>query len=230
MYRFLKKLIPAVVKKYIRIFLFVKKYGFYPPPVWSDMTGYEILLDAIVQNKVYALDGDFVEVGAFLGGGTYKLSQLLKKLAPEKKIYTIDIFDPNSDKSMCTRGVTMTDLYQGVLQGKDQYEAYKQVTKNCNNVITIKKDSQEANLPCQNICFAYIDGNHNPEYVRSDFFLVWDKLVPNGMVVFDDYGFDLPQVTKTIHDLISENRNKVKRIWTSGLKTILIQKEYSSDK
>lgn len=222
--RLLKKLPSAIKKKYIEKLIFMKRYGFYPPPEWSDMTRYEILLDVIIQNRTYRLDGHFVEIGAFLGGGTYKLSHLLKKLAPEKKIYAIDVFEPDADKSMCAAGAAMTDLYKGILQGRDQYEIYKQVTKNCKNIVTIKKDSREVTLPCQNLCFAYIDGNHAPEYVRNDFFLVWDKLVPDGLVVFDDYGFDLPQVTKTIHDLISENRDKIRRIWTVGLKTIFIQK------
>lgn len=224
MRRLLKKITPAILKKTIKKLLFTNKYGFSPPPAWSDMSEYEILLDMIIQNKIYQLNGHFVEIGAFLGGGTYKLSQLLRKLAPEKKIYAIDIFEPTFDNSVCTRGFTMSDLYQRALEGKDQYKIYKQVTENCKNVITIREDSMKVSLPCEKICFAYVDGNHNSEYVRSDFFLVWKKLVSNGMVAFDDYGCDLPQVTKTIHDLISENRNEVKRIWTQGVKTIFIQK------
>ncbi len=222
---YIKKVIPLSFKQLVKKYLFIKKYGFSPPPPFSDMSGYELLLDTILYQKIYQLEGDFVEIGVFLGGGTYKLSKLLEKLASEKRIYAIDIFDPNFDKSACTRGLSMSDLYERILGDRNQHEIYKAITKNCDNIITIAKDSMKVSLPCQNISFAYIDGNHSPQYVRNDFYLVWNKLVSNGIIAFDDYGFDLPQVTKTIHELISENREEIKRIFTSGLKTIFIQKE-----
>jgi len=160
----------------------------------------------------------------FLGGGTYKLSKLLEKLGVNKKIYAIDIFNPEFDKTTCTRGESMSELYKRILKGKNQYEVYKEITKNCKNVVTLVGDSKKITLPCEKVAFAYIDGNHSPEYVKNDFYLVWNKLVSNGIIAFDDYGYDLPQVTKTIHQLIGEQSDKILKIWTAGLKTIFIQK------
>lgn len=64
-----KKAIPKKIKVFIKDYLFIKKYGFNPPPTFSDMSGYELLLDTILQQRLYKLEGDFVEVGVFLGGG-----------------------------------------------------------------------------------------------------------------------------------------------------------------
>lgn len=204
---------------------YAKKYGFFPPPSYTDMSGYEVLLDTIVRERIYLLEGDVVEIGAFLGGGTYKLSKLLEVLGVDKKVYTIDIFDPTFDTTMCTQRKAMAELYKGILGNLNQFEIYKEVTKNCKNVVTLICDSKKAVLPCNKICFSYIDGNHSPEYVRNDFYLVWDKTVPMGIVAFDDYGYDLPQVTKTIHKLIGEQSERIMRIWTVGGKRIFIQKE-----
>ena len=157
-------------------------------------------------------------------GGTYKLSKLLEKLKINKKIYTVDIFNPEFDKSICIHGDIMSDLYKKILQNKDQYQLYKKITKDCKNIITIIGDSKKIVLPCKKISFAYIDGNHSPEYVKNDFYLIWNKLTSKGIISFDDYGYDLPQVTKTIHQLIGEQNDKILKIWTSGLKTIFIQK------
>lgn len=219
-----KKLIPAQFKQIIKNIFFRIKYGFPPPPSFTDLSDYEILLDTIIEQKIYQLDGDFVEVEAFLGGGTYKLAKLLEKLKVNKKVYAVDIFNVDFDQSVCTQGITMSEIYRRILKGRNQYEIYREITKKCKNIVTIIGDSKEIVLPCEKIAFGYIDGNHHPEYVRNDFYLIWPKLVSKGIVGFDDYGYDLPQVTTTIHQLIGEEKDRILKIWTAGLKTIFIQK------
>jgi len=140
---YIKKIIPVKMRQIIKSFFFVRKYGFSPPPSFTDMSGYELLLDTIIQQKIYQLEGDFVEIGVFLGGGTYKLSKLLEKLGVNKKIYAIDIFNPEFDKTTCTRGESMSELYKRILKGKNQYEVYKEITKNCKNVVTLVGDSKK---------------------------------------------------------------------------------------
>jgi len=224
MQNYIKKLIPSDIKQIINKYLFKNKYGFFPPPAFTDMTGYEILLDAIIKQKLYLLEGDFVEIGVFLGGGTYKLSKLLEKLGSPKKVYAVDIFDPEFDNTICTQGKTMSELYKEILKNKNQYEIYKETIKDCKNINTLIGDSKKIAIPCKKISFAYIDGNHSAEYVKNDFYLVWNKIVSHGVISFDDYGYDLPQVTKTIHQLIGEQSNNILKIWTAGFKTIFIQK------
>jgi len=224
-YKILKKAIPASLKQLIKPIFFFIKYRFVPPPAWSDLSGYEVLLDALLKEKIVKVEGDFVEIGVFLGGGTYKLSKFLEKNAVHKKLYAIDIFSPDFDKSVCTQGMGMNELYKSILKDKDQMAVYKDITKNCSNIITIKEDSMIVELPCKKVAFAYIDGNHDPKYVKNDFYLVWDKISPGGVVSFDDYGHDLPGVTKAIDELVAEKAAEISKTWTVGLKTIFIRKK-----
>lgn len=220
-----------IIKKIIKFFiniphylLFKLKFNFWPPPYWSDLSKYEILLEEINSQKILSLDGDFVEIGCFLGGGTYKLCKYLQVKKSNKKVYALDIFLPNYDKTKSLNGKMMCSIYRNKLKGKNQLKLFKQVTKDCNNLVTIMGDSKKTTLPLKKISFGYIDGNHSSEYVRNDFKLIWNKLVKGGVISFDDYGYDLPNVTKEINSLISINSNKINKIWTRGPKTIFIQK------
>jgi len=65
----------------------------------------------------------------------------------------------------------------------------------------IKGDSKLAEIPSDHLSFGFIDGNHDPEYVESDFYLIWNKLSPAGAVAFHDYEWDLPQTTARIKAL-----------------------------
>ena len=42
----------------------------------------------------------------------------------------------------------------------------------------------------------YIDGNHEPEYVLEDAVLSFRKLKVGGIMIFDDYGWQGPDMTK----------------------------------
>lgn len=50
---FVKRMIPTKLKQIVKRYLFFKKYGFAPPPSFSDINGYELLLDLIIQQKIY---------------------------------------------------------------------------------------------------------------------------------------------------------------------------------
>jgi len=139
----IKKILPRLIKNFIKTLIFIYKYRFFPPPSWSDLSGYDILLDTIIKHKIYLLEGDFVEIGSLLGGGTYKLSKLIQRLKVNKKIYAIDIFNPNFDKTYCTRGLTMAEIYGKKINGKNQYELYQKITTKCKNIITIVGNSMK---------------------------------------------------------------------------------------
>lgn len=180
------------------------------PPAETDLVGYETLLDWVKQHKVDVLNGDVVEIGSFLGGGTAKLARYFGKR--NKKVYAVDVFDPCFDHTQSLEGNSMSSLYSQVLKGRNQEDVFKATTRKYPNIVTIKDDSQKVTLPCREICFSFIDGCHDPDYVRNDFHLVWDKTVPGGAVGFHDYGGNLPQTTRTIDELIAYNKNSIKEI------------------
>lgn len=203
---------------------YLDRHGFLPPPSWATMAQYDHLLDAFEERGLHRLGGDVVEIGVLLGGGTYQLARLLERLAPERRVFAVDVFDPDVDQVASGFGPTMAQIYRSLLAGREQLDVYRAVVAGCANVVTLVGDSAEVELPTDAVAFAHIDGNHTPEYVRGDFERVWSRTLPGGVVALDDYGHDLPQVTATIDALREEHAGEVESFWTAGLKTAFLQR------
>jgi len=187
----------------------------------NDFVGYEVLIDFMTDRSLHELPGDIIEIGTFLGGGTVKLARFGKKY--DKLVFAVDIFDPGCDKTRDTGGTRMCDVYEAFLQGRSQREVYGETTQGFDNIITIDKNSREVELPEKHaFIFGFIDGNHDPEYVKNDFHLIWRNLVPGGAVGFHDYDFDLPDVTDTVNNLIDEHRAEISEVHEIGKKHIVL--------
>jgi hypothetical protein len=173
-------------------------------PPFSDLVGYETLVEFIGAKGLHNLPGDFLEVGAFLGGGTSKLAKLASHFG--KRVWVVDVFDPNFDHTSTIDGTQMNEMYRRLI-GKtvSQEDIFRVITRPYSQCITvIKQDSRKVAFTTNvNFSFAFIDGNHDPVWVDNDFHLAWGKLVPGGWVGFHDYGGDLPKVTHTIDSLVN---------------------------
>ncbi len=225
--RWAKRAIGATVRL-SNVARFLAEYGFRPPPEGTDLAGYEKLIRVFEERRLGSVEGDVVEVGAFLGGGTYKLATYLARKRSRKIVYAVDVFDATVDKSTCIHGQVMADMYakaiSSVGMGLSQWEVFSRVTSTCRNVRVIKGDTKHIELPMDRISLAFIDGNHQPSYVRNDFYLVWPKLAVGGVIAFDDYGHDLPQVTSTINELIGRHSRDMAVVGRDG-KVIFIEKQ-----
>ena len=179
----------------------------------NDFVGYEILTDFIEQLSLQTLEGDIIEIGAYMGRGTAKLAKLARKYG--KKVYTIDVFNPNLDKTVSESGVTACDVYQAFLQGRTMLEAYLESTQGFDNIITIKEDSKKVSFPVeQRFFFGFIDGCHQQEYVENDFHVIWPHLVSGGALGFHDYRFDdWPEVTKAVDSLVRKHRDEISEVY-----------------
>ena len=178
--------LPAILR---RLFL-------HPSPA-LDFVGYEVLIDFIREKSLHRLDGDLVEIGAFMGGGTAKLARFAA--GHGKRVFAIDIFDPAADTTESADGTAMSQIYLAYLEGGTQRDAYQRAIRGLDNVVTIDKDSSTVSFPPeQRFVFGFIDGNHRPEYVQNDFDLVWPNLVAGGVLGFHDYNSELPGVTVCI--------------------------------
>ncbi len=211
----------AAVKQIVKLLIMQasnRVLGRLPPH--TDLVGYENLLDWISEKQIHTLDGDVVEIGSFLGGGTVKLAQYFGNHG--KTVYTIDIFDPSFDNTCTPNGISMSSLYLDVLRGKKQQNVFKQVTRKYPNIVLIKEDSKKAVLPCNEICFSFIDGCHDPDYVKNDFYLVWNKTVSGGVVGFHDYEGALPQTTSAIDELIESEQDSIALVSRITEKTIIL--------
>lgn len=174
----------------------------------NDFTGYEVLLDFIREHSLQRLDGDLIEIGVFMGGGTAKLARFARK--HHKRVFAIDVFDPTTDTTATPEGVRMADIYLAFLRGRSQMEVYRETTRGLDNIVTIATDSGQVSFADdQRFVFGFIDGNHRPEYVRNDFRLIWPHLVTGGALGFHDYNSGLPEVTKTIDGLMAEHRQEI---------------------
>jgi hypothetical protein len=177
----------------------------------NDFVGYEVLIDFMIKQGLQNMEGDIIEIGAFMGGGTVKLARFAQKYG--KKIYAVDIFDPERDNTPDKNGVKMCDIYQAFLQGRSQLEVYQQTTHAFDNIVTINMDSKKVSFhKGQKFVFGFIDGNHQPDYVRNDFNIIWRHLVPVGSVGFHDYNFDLPEVTRAIDGLIDKYKDEISEV------------------
>jgi SAM-dependent methyltransferase len=175
----------------------------------DDFVGYEVLVDFVEQRTLYELEGDIVEIGAYMGRGTAKLAKLARTYG--KKVYAIDVFDPGLDKTLSKSGIRAGNVYEAFLRGRSMLEAYQESTRGFDNIITIREDSRKVSfLEEQRFIFGFIDGCHQQSYVENDFHLIWRHLVPGGALGLHDYRFgDWPEVTKAADRLMHEHEREI---------------------
>ncbi|MFB6241581.1 MAG: class I SAM-dependent methyltransferase [Candidatus Nanosalina sp.] len=185
-----------------------QKLGFSSPK--TTMMDYERIISMAQERNCFEREGDIVEIGAFLGGGTSELAKVAEENG--KKVTVIDVFQPGFDDTESLLGISMSSLYQEMLKqfdGRGQREVFDEVTSGFDNIEVIEKDSKKAEVSSEKICFGFVDGHHSSEYVENDFHLLWNKLVSGGMIGVDDYGFDLPDVTSTVDDLVDRYEDEI---------------------
>jgi len=175
----------------------------------DDFVGYEVLIDFIKQQALYKLEGDIIEIGAYMGRGTAKLAKFAQRYG--KKVYAIDVFDPGLDKTMSKSGIKAGDVYEAFLQGRSMLEAYQKSTRGFDNIVTIREDSKKVSFPQeQRFIFGFIDGCHHQAYVENDFYVIWPHLVSGGALGFHDYKFDdWPEVTKATDKLTQAHKGEI---------------------
>jgi len=174
----------------------------------TDFAGYNTILDFVKQHGICRLPGDVAEIGAFMGGGTRKLGKFFKKHG--KNVIVVDVFDPTFDYTLNERGEAMSYIYQKILGNRDLMDIFKKNVADLTNVIVHPIDSKKMYFNgTYRFCFSFIDGNHDPGYVKSDFELLWEKTVEGGVVALHDYGGDLPQVTSAIDSLIKDHKAEI---------------------
>ena len=204
---------------------FRRRWGFDPPPPWSDWVGYEVLLEDIERHGIDRVDGDALEIGALLGGGTTKLCRWFARRAPAKRVIAVDVFDPSFDPTTTVEGWPMGSLYSAALEGRDQRTVFDEVTRGCDNLVVVAGPSGTVDFGTDRLAFAFVDGSHAAEDVRTDFHRVWERLSPGGIVAFHDYGDNLPGVTHTLHECIGAHADEIARVWTRRPTLLFIQRK-----
>jgi predicted O-methyltransferase YrrM len=175
----------------------------------DDFVGYEVLIDFIKQLALHKLEGDIIEIGAYMGRGTAKLARFAQRYG--KKVCAIDIFDPSLDKTVSKSGIKAGDVYEAFLQGRSMLEVYQESARGFDNIVTIREDSRKVSFPEeQRFIFGFIDGCHQQAYVENDFHVIWPHLASGGALGFHDYRFDdWPEVTKATDTLMLAHKREI---------------------
>ncbi len=195
----------------------------------DDFVGYENLIAFIRKRALHKLEGDIIEIGAFKGGGTVKLAKFAKKYG--KRVYVIDIFEPDLDQTISKSGVTAFEVYQAYLGGRSMLEVYQEATRAFDNITTIKEDSMKVRFGEQTrFIFGFIDGCHQQAYIENDFNIIWPNLVSGGVLGCHDYQFDdWPEVTPAVDRLIDEHKSQIAEahqiVGSYGISSILLIKK-----
>jgi len=194
----------------------VKRVSWKIPPLEDDpddFVRYEVLIEFIKQHALHELEGDIIEIGAYMGRGTAKLAKLAQRY--NRKVYAIDVFDPSLDRTTSRSGIKAGDVYEAFLKGRSMLEAYQESTRAFGNIITVREDSKKVSFPeGQNFIFGFIDGCHQEAYVENDFYVIWPHLVSGGVVGLHDYKFDdWPEVTEAADRLIHKHKSEIREVY-----------------
>ncbi|MFC2027632.1 class I SAM-dependent methyltransferase [Chloroflexota bacterium] len=174
-----------------------------------DFVGYGNLVNFMEERSLYSLEGDIIEIGAFMGGGTVKLAEFAKKYG--KFVHVVDIFEPSLDQTMSVSGMSACNVYEAFLEGQSMWEVYQKATQQFDNVITIREDSKKVNFnENQKFVFGFVDGCHEETYVNNDFYVIWPHVVSGGVLGFHDYEYDdWPEVTRAAKKIIEKHKDEI---------------------
>jgi len=130
----------------------------------------------------------YAEVGAFYGANMVSVAETYG-FHPESTLIAIDPWTDYADYPEY-KGEQMTI-----------YDAFKRNIEACGLTerIQVRRGYSNEVLPTledDSFDIIYIDGNHEPEYVLEDAVLAFRKLKVGGRLIFDDYGWGGPDLTK----------------------------------
>jgi predicted O-methyltransferase YrrM len=145
----------------------------------------------------------YLEIGTFYGANLLSVadSYCLNK---DSELYCIDPWIDYDEYSEYKN--EQNNIYNTFLNNINN--------SNCKDKIKIHRGFSNVEIPKfldNYFDIIYIDGNHEPEYVLEDAVLSFRKLKSDGYLIFDDYGWGGPDLTKKgIDGFLSGFHKKIK--------------------
>lgn len=131
---------------------------------------------------------NYIEIGAFYGANLFSVANSYC-VHKDSKLIAIDPWqDYNEYPEYKNR---QNEIYETFKKNLNSFEH-----KNKIQIMRGFSNQELLKLPDNNFDIIYIDGNHEPEYVLEDAVLCFRKLKNNGFLIFDDYGWGGPDLTK----------------------------------
>ena len=158
-----------------------------------------------------ALEGDFVECGVFKGDFAWVVTQATDLLRHDKTFYLYDTFagfaPAYSSAEDFPEAPGFFAFADEIYKDPAIYEAVVRKFRNVPNVRIVRgvvPDSLSQASP-EKIAFLHIDLN-SPAAEVAALEILFDRVVPGGCVVFDDYGWALFHKQKTVEDAFMAER------------------------
>lgn len=157
--------------------------------------------------QVKNFEGDVIEVGAWRGGSGCLLAMQLNKHSPTAKTYICDTFE-----GMPVVTHKEDNFYRGGELADTSAAHVQTIAKSfgLNNVEVLKGIfplETAHKVTSTKFKFVHIDVDIY-QSAKDTVDWVWDKLVPGGMIVFDDYGYSATEgVTRFVNEFTADNIN-----------------------
>lgn len=158
-------------------------------------------------NHVKNLPGDFVECGVNTGAYAKAIVSFLDFNRLNKTFYLLDTFD-----GLVPELVSDAERTAGLESYMSQYKnVYDSVVENFkNDKVKIIKGAVPGTLPlCTTDSIAYLSIDMNsvqPEVAALEYF--YQKVVPGGVIMLDDYGFPQHIHQKNAHDQFAKSKGE----------------------
>ena len=158
---------------------------------WTSKQKLSVLYDIALRTS--GLDGDILEIGSAWGR-----SAVLLGYASTKHIWSID--PHTGGRAFIERGEVQDsfDIFKANLARNGFGERVTSLKFTTDEVI-----EKKLLAPALRFSMAFIDGLHTARGVEIDFGLAFERLVPGGVIVFDDYAeASIPDYTEMVDALM----------------------------
>jgi O-methyltransferase len=153
------------------------------------------------------LPGDFVECGVNRGGLARAIVDYVGFEKLQKKFFLVDTFN-----GLVPQYLTADEKRKGLLEHYNYYEddslgAVRETFAPFSNVVVVQGSVPEILPEIPSKCIAYLSLDMNcvwPEQQAAEYF--WDLMVPGGIILSDDYGFDLHEEQRRMMDRFAASR------------------------
>ena len=173
---------------------------------WPNFTlHWRVYIVCFFADQVKSLEGDYVECGVNTGAYSKAIIEYSQFNSLNKIFHLLDTFDGLiADQLTEKEKVAGLDKYLG--QYKNVYEGVLETFKN--DRVNIIKGTVPETLPlCYTEKVAYLSIDMNcvePEVAALEYF--YDKVVPGGVIILDDYGFPQHIHQKIAHDKFAKQK------------------------
>ena len=157
--------------------------------------------------EISNLNGDIIEIGTWRGGSGCLIAKKINLLNLKSKIYLFDSFTGVKKVTKKDHDYLKKNQYADASK-KTVIELIKKMNlKNTEVIKGIFPDDFKKKFRNKKFAFCHLDLD-SYESTKGCYNWVWNKMVKNGIIVFDDYGYHIAEgVTSFVNKIKKNNDN-----------------------